>query len=396
MIRNAPARHVPSPAIASVSAWLSAGLAAWLSAGLAACGDDGPPPELPDGGSMGEVRAVVAAGSFTPGEAGLLSALRFDPLAVEQRVAPGGAIGNDPIIRRIGDELFVVNRFDGNNVTILDAATYALKEQLATGEGSNPNDVAVYGDELFVPAFGTAGVVVVTRGTGERSMIDLSALDPDLHPNCVSAYLVGDEIYVACEVLDTAFKPRGPGQIAVIDPRTHAVATTFALATENPFGVLEQLPAGVLGGDLVIPTVPGLAVGDATTGCVERIQTGPAPRANGCVVTHQQLGAYVARLDFQDAQGVPMMWMITSKYDTEARGSLRGYDLQTRSLWAAPLSPPTQVLVDLAACPNGKIVVADQTMAANGLRIYDGTGEKTSEAMPIGLRPGSSHGLACY
>jgi hypothetical protein len=172
------------------------------------------------------------------------------------------------------------------------------------------------------------------------------------------------------------------------------VKTSFPLANRNPFGLFEQLPPGVLGGDLVIPTVPSFL--DFSTGCVERVQTGAAPQANGCVVSNQRLGGYAARIDFQDRLGTPLLWLIVSKFDTAPRGNLQGYDLATSTLWPNPISPPSQVLVDLAVCPNGSIVVADQTMAANGLRVYDGIMELTADVMPIGLQPGSSHGLACY
>jgi hypothetical protein len=363
----------------------------------AACGDNlaGPPDAAARDAAPRAPRAVIAAGTFKAGEAGVLSALSFEPLRVAQRVAPSGAVGDDPMIRRAGGELLVVNRADGNNVTILDDETFAVKAQLATGAGSNPQDVAVYGDKLFVPAFGTAGVVVLTRGGGAPATIDLSALDPDGQPNCVSAYTVGTEVYVVCELLDASYAPRGPGQVAVIDAATNAVVTTFPLAGANPLGTLEQLPAGVLGGDLVIPTAPDLIMGDPTTGCVERIQTGPAPHSNGCIVANAALGGFVARVDVQPADA-PVLWMVVSSYDTAPHGNLQGYDLATSKLWPAPVSPSTQVLADLAVCPNDTIVVADQTMAANGLRVYRGTAEQTSAPMPIGLRPGSSHGLLCY
>jgi hypothetical protein len=362
---------------------------------VAACGDNLPGrPDAPGDAAPAGARAVIVAGNFMPGESGVMSALSFEPLAVDPRVAPTGAVGSDPVLRRIGDELLVVNRAEGNNVTILDAATFAVKAQLATGTGSNPQDVAVYGGKLFVPAFGTAGVVVIARGSGARETIDLSALDPDGEPNCVSAYTVGDEVYVACELLDLTFQPRGPGRIAVIDAATNAVKTTFPLANANPFGAFEQLPADVLGGDLVIPTVPSFT--DFSTGCVERVQTGAAPRANGCVVENAALGGYAARLDVQRHGGEQLLWLVVSKFDTEPRGALWGYDLVTEALWPAPLSPPSQVLVDLAACPDGRVVVADAAIATNGLRVYEDLREQTAAPLPIGLRPGSPHGLVCY
>jgi hypothetical protein len=35
-------------------------------------------------------------------------------------------------------------------------------------------------------------------------------------------------------------------------------------------------------------------------------------------------------------------------------------------------------------------------MATNGLRVYEGTTEKTTAPIAIGLKPNSSHGLVCY
>jgi len=362
---------------------------------LTACGDnraleldaapaDAPPPSP---------RAVVVAGSFTPGDVGVMSSLDLGTMQLAQRVAPNGAIGSDPIVRRVDDELFVVNRADGNNVTVLDAKTFAVKEQLATGAGSNPQDVAVFGDKLFVPVFGGSGVVVLTRGSTTIDTIDLSNLDPDGEPNCISAFLVGTDVYVACELLDANFAPRGPGKVAVINASIQTIRTTLTLANANPFGVFEQMPE-LAGGHLVIPTVPNF--GDFSVGCIEKITPGETPVVSGCVVANQAIAGYAARVDFQLVDASAIMWMVVSKFDTEARGNLQGHDLLTDCLWPEPISPPTQVLVDMAICPNDTVVVADQTMAANGLRVYVGGIETTTTPLAIGLKPGSSHGLTCY
>ena len=54
------------------------------------------------------------------------------------------------------------------------------------------------------------------------------------------------------------------------------------------------------------------------------------------------------------------------------------------------------MLTDIAVCPDNKVVVADKTMTANGLRVYEGTTEKTTEPLAIGLRPQSSPAIVCY
>jgi hypothetical protein len=317
----------------------------------------------------------------------------LDPatLAVMQMVSPNGAVGDDPMIRHVGDELFVVNRADGNNVTILDAATFAVKEQLATGAGSNPQDVAVVGEKLYVPSFGTAGVVVLTRGSQTPGMIDLSALDTDGKPDCHTAYAVDTKVYVSCELLDAQFKPRGPGLVAVIDSVTDTVATMVTLTNKNPFGVFEQLPAE-LGGDLVIPTVPSFQ--NTNMGCIEKITTGATPAAGGCLVQNSAIGGFGSRLVYQKAGDLNLLFVVVSNFPN---GNLQGFDLDSKMLWPAPLTPDTQVIVDATACPNGEVVVAESNFSGpNGLRVYVGTTEKTTMPLAVGLNPASAHGLVCY
>lgn len=358
---------------------------------LVACGGGGDDPDIPV-----QNRAVIVTGDFTPGSPGVMSALDLDLMEIEQRVAPTGAIGSDPVIRRVGGELFIVNRADGNNVTILDAITFELVEQLATGAGSNPQDVAVVGNELYVPATGTAGVVVIERGTGATRTIDLSELDTaDGLPDCVSAFAVGTDVFVACGKLDN-FVATTPGTIAVIDtaggdaPET---VTTFELENNNPFGLFERMPEAA-GGDLVIPTVPDFA--DFSTGCVESISLAGAPSPGGCVIANQALGGFVARIDFEVAADAVVQWMVVASFGVAgAVGNVQGIDLDTDEHIPA-ITPPEQVIVDLAICPGNNLVVADGTLDANGLRVYGADEEVTTEPLAVGLKPGSSHGLSCY
>lgn len=363
---------------------------------LIACGDNAKPTQMPDGATPdtppAPPRAVVVAGDFvTPGFSGVMSELALDSLEMTQNVAPAGAIGSDPVLREIGGELLVVNRASGNSVTILDAATFALREQLSTGAGSNPQDVAVFGSKLFVPAAGTAGVVVLARGSTDIETIDLSALDPDGKPDCVSAMRHGTDVFVACGTLDENFAPRGNGKVAVIDASTHEVRTTLELSTPNPFGAFTELPGGM---GLVIPTFDFLS---PTSRCLERVAVSP-PAASGCFIDNADVGGYVVRTAVQRIDMTDMLWLVVNNGDFQnERARLWGYDLTTSTLWPDPLTPETQVLTDVAACPNGMVVVADKTMAANGLRVYqNGTAEKTTAPIAVGLRPQSSPALACY
>jgi len=381
-------------------------IASTLGLALTACGGNhgAAPDAAPVDAPSGPPRAVVVTGDFGPGNPGVLSTLDPATLTVTTNVGPAMAVGDDPILRHFGGELFIVNRSDGNNVTILEDQTLALKEQLGTGAGSNPQDVAVHGQNLYVATFGGKGLVMLTRGQAAITTIDLSQDDPDGKPNCNSVFLVGSDLYVSCGLLDDAnkFVPRGPGKVYVVDTATNAIKTTLTLSTKNPFGVFEQIPVtarpGQNPGDLLMPTV----VFADGSGCVERIATGGAtPVAAGCMpmmTNITDLKGYASRLGFliDLVDSAQITWIATPT--TFPKADLRAYDMPTSALWAAPLNPSTEAIGDLAVCPGGELVVADTTANANGLRVYSGTSaaELTKSALPIGLPPNSTHGIVCY
>ena len=138
---------------------------------VAACGDNNTRPDARDriDGAFGDGRiakpvAIAVAGDFNSPGAGLASKLAVDSLTMQQNVV-ASAVQGDPVVRYHDGKLYVVNRFGGNNVTIIDGKTLQVIEQLASGPSSNPQDVAVVGSKLYVPAQGTSGVVVLNRGS---------------------------------------------------------------------------------------------------------------------------------------------------------------------------------------------------------------------------------------
>jgi len=347
----------------------------------------------------GPPHAVVVAGDFTMGHPGVLSTLDPATGRVSANVGPALAVGDDPVLRHFGHELFIVNRSDGNNVTILDDRTLAFTAQLGTGPGSNPQDVAVLGNKLYVATYGTKGVTVLTRGSTATTVIDLSGDDPDGLPNCESVYLVGRDLYVACQLLDNSqefLPPRGPGKVYVVDTTTNAIKARLTLGHQNPFSLIEQIPAGAPhAGDLVVGTV----FFDDNTGCVERIAVGSAPSAAGCLVDNTDLGGYASRVDFQvDGASAVTFLAVPGPFVPKMppTSALRALDMPTSALWSGPLNAVSEVIGDLVICPEGEIVVTDTAFPVSGLRIYDGATERTPAAQPIGLPPTSTHGLVCY
>lgn len=367
---------------------------------FAACGDN--VKVAPDGGVGDDsggtgsaaplYKAVMVGADFSSGT-GVLS--RLDIASMElQSNAVAGVATSDPVIRHIGDKLYVINRSVGENVTILDAKTLSPIDQISTGAGSNPQDVAVVGDKLYVPAMGTTGVVVLQ---GDHvSTIDLGAVvgDPDGKPDCISAYAVGTKVFVACGQLDDHFVPRGVGKIVVIDT-TNDHATALSLPDKNPQGFFIQTPdTSAFHGDLLIATVPSFDT--YTQGCLVRVPT-DGTTAPSCAtgLTNAAVGGFYNTMAI-GPDGKLYVTVVVSQNYTTTSARLRTIDMMTGAMNATAISPTTELLTDLAACPDGTIVASDQTFGATGIRVFKNGTEVTTMPISIGLPPIFSGGLVCY
>lgn len=379
----------------------------------AACGDNIGPATPPADSSLdaapAQVRAIVVTPSnnFTPGQPGILSVLDLQTRTITMGAGPAMAVGSDPMLRKIGDELFIINRAE-NNITILDAGDLHLVEQISTGAGTNPQDVAVIGNKLYVATFGNKGMVELTRGTTTTLEYDLGVGDPDGKPNCHSVYRVNTDLYVSCELLDDTnanLPPRGVGKIYVVDSTSRLIKRTITLANVNPFGLLEQIPEHAPNaGDLVVPTI-NFGTG---AGCVERITVGASAASAGCMVTNAQLGNFTSRVEFYappfggpvagSAIVIPQVMYAVVPKPTFDGSDLRLWSFSTATLEPTPVNASTQSIGDVAVCPGGEVVMAEApsspTAGAGGLRVY--APNDTSAPLPVGLKPASSHGLVCY
>lgn len=361
---------------------------------LSACGDDGTTAQ-PDAAVTPVPQALVVTGDYDA--TGVMTRLDLTTLEVAQNIGGTGAVSGDPVIRRVKDRVYIINRLSSNNITVFDATTLAFIDQFSAGANSNPQDVAVVGTALYVPAMGTTGVVKIDTTTGTATTIDLSSLDIDTRPDCVSAYAVDGLVYVSCSLLDENFSARGPGKVAVIDSATDTLATTVTLPTSNPYNFIERAPVNsVFAGDLLIPLLPSFY--DFSTGCVARLTPGAAPTATCAAgLSNSALGGTVVHLDVSPDQR--MLWMAISTVDSSFQnptGKLKGFNLLTGELQAGAVSPSSQLVSDAAACTDGSVVVVDKTMNAAGLRVYRNNVEVTTAALPIGMPPTFGNALICY
>lgn len=370
-----------------------------LAGSSAGCGDDGDGDiggDPVDAAPIDAVQSIdgpvptatgfVVAGDFVSGT-GIASTIAIPSLEVTPNVIAGVA-SDDPVVRRFGDTLYIVNRYQHDNITLVDANTMTFIDQISTGNGSNPQDVAVVGDKLYVPALDTVGVVTID-GQGVMATIDLGNLDPfDGMPDCNSAYLVGDRLVVTCGLLQD-FVAVGPGRVVVIDTNDDSVVDDFALATANPIGLLRPTPSGSrFDGSLLMATYD---FNDLTVGCVERIAVDPNIESAGCVVQNTILGGYATGLAYGPDD--VMYIAVTSGFDAQgAVAEVVAYQAVSGSVTGV-VSEPGERTFDVALCPTGHLLFAD---ANGGIRVYDAEGNQlTDNVLDIGLPP-SGNGMVCW
>jgi hypothetical protein len=349
---------------------------------LAACGDDGaaqPDADLGDADAAPSPDAevtpsatIVAVGGDYAGS-GVLTTVSVPELEVEVN-AVAGVVGGDPALRHFGDQLFIIDRFGGDSITILDREL-SLVGQVSTGSGSNPQDVAVRGSTLYVAALDASGVLVIDLNDldgGVAKTIDLSALDDvDGVPDCNSLHVAGNRLFVSCQILDReTFTNRDVGKIAVIDTADDTLETTLDLSADNPLALMTSID----GGDLVLSSAPGALFGGSNdTGCLERIKTSGTPEVLPCLAENSSLGAYPSAVLERGGE----LLFVAVKSFTEA--DVRSYGLGNESVSSAGLTPIGGNITDVALCPTGELVVADNSDGARGLRVFDDAGSSLTD-----------------
>lgn len=368
---------------------LALGLALLPAVCLAACDDSDDPP----GGAQGSATVFAVATDFmTTGVATTIAVPELDVTVG----AVDGVASTDPVVRLHDDRLFIVNRFGQDNITVLEADDLTLVAQLSTGAGTNPQDVAVLDDFLYVAALNTPDVLVLDLerpDDGVIDTIDLSDLDAeDGLPDCLSIVAVGERLVVSCGILDLDFQPRGPAVAAIIDGASRTLVDEVALSQARPVGLAQPSPGrpGVL-----VSTVDDFS-SPAAGGCVEEIVLdGDVPSA-GCLVENADLGGFASALAPDLAGDRLWMTVVTSFDPTDfgAYGELvsvpaAGGDLQRHEM-AEEARP-----MDLALCPTGHLAVSD---AIRGVRILEPEAVDeltTGTPLDLGLPP-VSNGLVCY
>ena len=169
-----------------------------------------------------QTKTFVYATDYSTGS---LSAATLHPRSVACDVA---SPHSDASLRFYGGQLYVVNRFGGDNIQVVNPATYATVRQFTVGNGSNPHDIAfASATKAYVTRFQSNDLWIVNPSTGAHTgTISLAAFaDPDGLCDMDRLHTVGPLLFVSLERIrtDQGYAPDDSGLVAVVDMRTDAI-----------------------------------------------------------------------------------------------------------------------------------------------------------------------------
>lgn len=329
--------------------------------------------------------AFVSLTDFQTGSFGTLS---LDSPRTITPASPQRTINSDAAARTSGGRVYIVNRFQADNIQTLDPSqNFATVSQCSTGTGSNPHDIALLSaTKAYVTRYALTSVLIVNPSVGADcagfmlGSVDLSQFaDADGIPEMDQMAIVNGKLYVSVERLDrnNSFKPAGPGMIAVIDTASDTVVGQITLSGENPFSETKGLI--VDNGTLVIGEAGQLGVND---GGIERVDLATG-MAQGFFITEAELGG-----DLNDFVLVSdhLGYAITA--GTDFSNSLVAFDPTTHSVTKTVISAGS-FLSDVELDDRDELFLSDRSITKPGVRIFrasDG-GEITQAPMDLGLPP---------
>ncbi|MFH0901390.1 MAG: hypothetical protein V2A73_12250 [Pseudomonadota bacterium] len=345
---------------------------------------DGGVESSPD--ASGRSCTCLALGADYANGVGIATVVEIPSGKTTKSIVP---VSGDPVVRSLGGELLVINRYGGDSIVAIDRANWTVKAELSTGPGSNPQDTAVVGSHVYVATFGLPAVQVFDLAAGNLATalatIDLRPYvvgeDDGENPEASSIAVMNGKVLVTLAHLDSGFSPSGKGTVVVIDTASRTVETSFELANANPLGFVKEV-----NGELVTTTAPSLSAGD---GCLERITADGKPGPGGCLIENAVLGGYANGI----AAGSSGQSFLAV---TPGFGKGRLVVLEQNGT-TTTLSPPERVVTAVAYCDAaGAVVYTDA--AVGGLRLYDlaSHAELWAEPIDIGLPPVYQESLACW
>jgi hypothetical protein len=308
--------------------------------------------------------------------------------SVDKNVA---ALHSDAVARFYDRRVFVVNRFGGDNIQILDpAAAFSTLRQFTVGTSSDPHDIAVVSDtKAYVARYNSTALWIVDPSTGAHTgSVDLSGLaDADGTPEMDQLAVVGNHLFVTIQRLDrTIWGPVGTSYVAVVDIATDTLvdvdSTTpgvqsILLTGTNPVSDIQLNPCT---GKLYVSCVGFWGLQDGGVEIIDPVSF----ESEGYIFTEASAGGDISDVEIIcEEKGYAII--TNASFHTV----LIAFDPLTGTKTGTLYAPGDFVLNDIEISPQRELFLADRTPTRPGIRIYETITdtELTSGPLDVDLPP---------
>jgi DNA-binding beta-propeller fold protein YncE len=332
--------------------------------------------------------AFVTTTDFQTGSSSVI--WRDGKYTTDQSIA---SVHSDAVARYFGGLIYVVNRFGGDNIQVLDPSnSFGAVRQFSVGNGSDPHDILVIDEtKAYVTRYNSTELWIINPSTGvHTATIDLSSLaDGDGTPEMDRLLRIGDRVFVSIQRLDRntqLWDPVGESYVGVVDvvadTLVDADATTAGIQPIvaigfNPFSTMDIDPAS---GRLCVAMVGNWGVAD---GGVEMINP-TTLRSEGFVFAEAKVSGDITDVVMVSAEKGFVIYS-----DASFNNVLQGFSPLNGEKTNFSFAPGGFVLQDIALAPTGELFLTDRTATKPGIRIYDVATdtEITTDPIDVGLPP---------
>jgi len=312
-----------------------------------------------------------------------------EPYSVDRDVA---SIYSDAVSRYFDGLVYVVNRYGGDNIQVLDpSGGFSTVRQFSVGSGSDPHDIAfASATKAYVTRYNTTELWIVDPTTGAHTgTIDMSGFaDGDGIPEMDKMLAVGDRLFISIQRLDRDnwWLPAGPGIIAVVDMTADTLIDvdpseegrqSIVLSSSNPYSDIQFDP---FSGKIFISCVGTWGIAD---GGVEIVDP------DNMTVEGFMIGESAAGGDINDVEVVSAEKGYLIVTDADFYNVLKSFNPSTGEVGEVLYAPQAYTLSDIEVSPSKKLFLCDRSATKPGVRIYSTytDSEETNEPIDVGLPP---------
>ncbi|MBU1627792.1 hypothetical protein KKB18_10525, partial [bacterium] len=299
----------------------------------------------------------------------------IDPVSKAAVTNDVETLSSDPIVCVYKDKLYIVNRYQSDNIQVIDPAKgYKTTLQFSTGNGSNPQYIAFASEsKVYISRYDTKfnDLLIVNPLTGaEIGTIDMTPYsdNDDKTPRPNQMLMLNDELFVLIQDLNASWDDFGISKVVVINTMTDEVTKSIPLVGKDPYSIKYLPETG-----LIYLSDRGLSWPYTLSGGIEVID--PFKKVTlGLLIDDDVLKGNCGEMEILSAT---KGYIIVS--DENFSKSIVAFNPQSGEIYGSIYDSPGSVIESIELTDDGYLVIAERYESLLGVMFIDTADDKLIE-----------------